>query len=55
MKLSFKGDLYISIYAYLRNYHRLKAVVMQKESGDSITSIAGSLRYDNPSKVFFSL
>ncbi|GAB6087222.1 helix-turn-helix domain-containing protein [Alkaliphilus crotonatoxidans] len=50
MKRCFKGIYGTSIYAFMRNHRIQMAARMLRETNDNITTIAGRVGYNNPSK-----
>lgn len=50
LKLCFKGVYGMSIYAYIRSYRIHVAASMIRKTNENITTIAGKVGYNNPSK-----
>lgn len=50
MKICFKGVYGCSIYAYMKSYRMHAAVILLRDTTDSITEIAMKMGYENPSK-----
>lgn len=50
MKVCFKGVYGSPIYSYMKSYRMQAAMVLLKNSSESITEIAAKMGYDNPSK-----
>lgn len=50
MKTCFKSVYGCSIYAYMKSYRMQAAMLLLRDTADSITEIAAKMGYDNPSK-----
>ncbi len=50
MKTCFKSVYGCSIYAYMKSYRMQAAMLLLRDTTDSITEIAAKMGYDNPSK-----
>lgn len=50
LKLCFKGVYGTSVYAYMRSYRMHAAALMLRQTNENITTIAGKVGYNNPSK-----
>jgi AraC-like DNA-binding protein len=50
MKLCFKGVYGCSVYTYMKSYRMQAAMILLRETSDSITEIATKMGYSNPSK-----
>lgn len=50
LKQCFKGVYGMSVYAYIRSYRIHAAALMLSQTNESVTTIAGKVGYNNPSK-----
>ncbi len=50
MKTCFKSVYGCSVYAYMKSYRMQAAMLLLRDTADSITEIAAKMGYDNPSK-----